>query len=36
MEEVYCVEEFNLSREGNNIVTPPLLHRPEKQLHGTR
>ena len=36
MEEVDCVEEFDLRSEGNNIVTPPLLHRPEKQIHGTR
>lgn len=36
MEEVYCVEEFNLRREMNNIVAPPLFHRPEKQLQDTQ
>ncbi len=34
MEEFDCVEEINLRREMNNIVAPPLLHRPEKQIHG--
>ena len=36
MGEVYGVEDINLRREGNNIVTPPLLHGPEKQIHVTQ
>lgn len=34
MGEVDCVEYINLRRDMNNIVAPPLLHRPEKQIHG--
>ena len=36
MGEVYGVEDIYWRREMNNIMTLPLLHRPEKQLHGTQ
>jgi len=36
MGEVDCIEEINLRREMNNIVAPPPLHRPEKQIHVTQ
>ena len=29
---IWKCEDINLRREGNNIVTPPLLHGPEKQM----
>ena len=36
MGEVYGVEDIYLRREMNNIVAPPLFHRPEQQIQGTQ